>query len=340
MPGTETASQTDPAQPRKVRSPLRLALFLGTGGLVLSLCAEAGRVVLGFNFHTVNAGKVYRGAQPAAEDLETIIPRYHIQTVINLRGNCDPSDWYQEECRTAQKLGVSQEDICFSSGRLPSVGEVRRLVEVLDGSTYPIFFHCRRGADRTGMASAIYLLLKTDATLAQGRGQLNLRYGHFALGRTGYLDSFFDLYSDWLAGREHTRALFRHWLLQEYQGGGRSFQVESLTWDDPRCDRPCGFHLRIRNTGAVTWHMRPGCTAGFRLGIDVRDQQENSLPMKYWGLKDAEVGPGQTVELAFVVPRFPSPGRYRILIDMVDPKQGWFYQLGSEPHEEELLVRE
>jgi len=24
----------------------------------------------------------------------------------------------------------------------------------------------------------------------------------------------------------------------------------------------------------------------------------------------------------------------------VDPKQGWFYQLGSEPHEEELVVCE
>ena len=50
--------------------------------------------------------------------------------------------------------------------------------------------------------------------------------------------------------------------------------------------------------------------------------------------------PGQAIDIAFVVPSFPSPGKYRILIDMVDPKQGWFYQLGSEPHEEELVVCE
>src|SRR5262249_43827248 len=154
-----------------------------------------------FNFHTVVAGNAYRGAQPTADDLDTIIPRYHIQTVINLRGNCDPLDWYQEECRTAQKWGISQEDICLSSGRLPSTGEIRRLVEVLDCSAYPVFFHCRRGADRTGLACAIYLLLKSDATMADARRQLNVRYGHFAVARTGYLDSFFDLYSDWLAGR-------------------------------------------------------------------------------------------------------------------------------------------
>ena len=321
-------------------SRLRLALYLGTGGLVFVLGAEACRVILGFNFHTVVAGQVYRGAQPGAAELNTIIPRYHIQTVINLRGNCDPSDWYREECRTAQKWGISQEDICLCANRLPSAGEVRRLVEVLDGSAYPIFFHCRRGADRTGLASAIYLLLKTDATLAQARRQLNPRYGHVAIGRTGYLDSFFDMYSDWLAGRSHTQQLFRDWLVKEYQGGGRSFQVESLTWDEPRAGRPCGFQLRVRNTGTVTWQMRPGSTAGFRLGIEVFDPQEKKLPMKYWGLKDAEVPPGQTVDLAFVVPLLPSPGRYRILIDMVDPRQGWFYQLGSEPQEEELLVRE
>src|SRR5260370_4717054 len=177
MPGSETTSKPDPGKRRKAPAQLRLAILLGNAALVLILGAEAGRVVLGFNFHTVVSGKVYRGAQPAADDLEAIIPRYHIQTVINLRGSCDPSPWYQEECRTTQKWGVSQEDICFSAGRLPSVGEVRRLAEVLDGSAYPVLFHCRRRADRAGFASALYLLLETDATLAQARRQLSLRYG-------------------------------------------------------------------------------------------------------------------------------------------------------------------
>jgi len=340
MSGAESASPSVFPKPRKTRSRLRLAFLLGTGGMVLMFGVEAGRVVLGFNFHTVVAGKVYRGAQPGPDDLESIIPRYHIQTVINLRGNCDPSDWYREECRTIQKLGVSQEDVCFSSGRLPSQGELRRLVEVLDNATYPVFFHCRRGADRTGMASCLYLLLKTDATLAQARAQLNLRHGHFALGRTAYLDAFFDMYAGWLEGRKHSSDSFRRWLLEEYKSGGRSFQVESLTWEDPHVGQPCGFKLRVRNTGAVSWQMRPGSTAGFRLGIDVFDPMEKRVPMKYWGLKDAVVPPGQAIDLAFVVPAFPAPGRYRLLIDMVDPTQGWFYQLGSEPHEEELVVRE
>jgi protein tyrosine phosphatase (PTP) superfamily phosphohydrolase (DUF442 family) len=325
MSGTQTAAKPDFAKPRKRISWFRMAFRLGSVGLVLVLGAEAGRVLLGSNFHTVVSGMVYRGAQPDLAELENLVSRYHIQTVINLRGTCEPLDWYREESRAVQRLGVSQEDICFSAGRLPSVSEVRRLVEVLDGSVYPVFIHCRRGSDRTGLASAVYLLLKTDATLAQALGQLNFRYGHLALGRTGYLDSFFDLYRAWLAGREHTPALFRHWLLEEYRAGGRSFTVESLVPEtESRAGRPCGFSLRVRNTGNITWKMRPGSTAGFRLGIEIRDDQERNLPMKYWGLRDGEVGPGQAIDLRFVVPRFPAPGRYRILIDMVDPTHGWF----------------
>jgi hypothetical protein len=33
-------------------------------------------------------------------------------------------------------------------------------------------------------------------------------------------------------------------------------------------------------------------------------------------------------------------GRYRLLVDMVDEQQSWFFQVGSEPLEEELDVIE
>ena len=78
-----------------------------------------------------------------------------------------------------------------------------------------------RGADRTGMAGVIVMLLQSDATLADARQQLGLRYGHVAVGKTRVLDRFFDLYEDWLGkqGRSHDKAAFRHWLLEEYSGG-------------------------------------------------------------------------------------------------------------------------
>jgi hypothetical protein len=317
------------------------AWALGTG---LAVGGEAGRVLLGTNFHVVDAGKVYRGAQPTGEILAELVSGYHIRTVVNLRGCSDACDWYLEESRATQRLGLQQEDVNFSSGRLPSATEVRRLVEVLDHAEYPLFLHCRRGADRTGMAAAVYLLLETDTTFATARKQLSWRYGHVSARRTGLLDRFIDLYADWLRdhGVEHTRAHFRQWLMNEYRGGGACYVFESVTCagGNPRAGRPIKFDVRVRNTGTNTWRLRPGRTAGIQLGYTVWDDQDQMMSDGFWGLFDAEVAPGEAIDLAVVVPPLPRPGRYRLLLDMVDAQHGWFYQVGSEPYEEEWIVRE
>src|SRR5262249_47597528 len=145
------------------RHPLVRWVVLGCVAAALApVGAEAYRVMLGSNFHAVVPGRIYRVSQPSAAMLEELIARHGIRTVINLRGNCDPFPWYLEESRVTHRRNVSQEDICLSAGRLPSTHELRRLVEVLEQTEYPIVLHCRRGADRTGLAAAIALLLTTD----------------------------------------------------------------------------------------------------------------------------------------------------------------------------------
>ena len=108
-------------------------------GSILGLCAalatEACRVFLGENFHVLIPGKAYRSAQLSGQELERVVHAHGIRTVINLRGSCDPISWYVEECAATHRLDVNQEDICFSSGRLPSTTEVRRLLEGLYGAS-------------------------------------------------------------------------------------------------------------------------------------------------------------------------------------------------------------
>src|SRR5262249_41159099 len=144
----------------------------------LPALAEAVRVFFGANFHAVLPGRVYRCAQPSARALEELVARHGIRTVVNLRGCCDPFPWYLAQARATHRLDVCQEDICLSAGRLPSAPELRRLVEVIDRGEYPLLLHCRRGADRTGLASAVVLLLQPGVPLSQARRQLGLRYGH------------------------------------------------------------------------------------------------------------------------------------------------------------------
>src|SRR5262249_922424 len=147
--------------------------------------------------------------------------------------------------------------ICFSAGRLPSVAELRRFIEVLDGCAYPLVLHCRRGADRTGLAAAIVLLLQTDASLDEAALQLSPRYGHVPLGPPGNLARFPDLYAAWMRahGRPHTRAPFRHWALQQYPAGGCRAAIELLSPRPLRVRRgePAALRVRARNTGVSPW---------------------------------------------------------------------------------------
>src|SRR5436305_4676887 len=199
-------------------------------GLLLCLLVEVGNLLFACNAHVVIPGAVYRCSQPSGHDLEWLVRKYGIRTVSNLRGCREQQDWYRAEGRAANRLGVSVEDLALSAGHLPPVHEMRRLIEVLDHSKYPILFHCYRGVDRTGLASALVLLLRTDVSLKEGRQALSLRYVHLPWGRTGRLDEFFDLYEEWLKarGRAHSCETFRTWLEHDYGGGTCSARLELI----------------------------------------------------------------------------------------------------------------
>src|SRR6266542_1419701 len=107
-------------------------------GLLLCLLDEVGHAVFACNVHVVIPGAVYRCSQPSGDDLKWLVRKYGIRTVINLRGFREQQPWYVDECRAANRLGVSVEDISLSAGHLPPVQEVRRLVEILDRSEYPV----------------------------------------------------------------------------------------------------------------------------------------------------------------------------------------------------------
>jgi protein tyrosine/serine phosphatase len=78
--------------------------------------------------------------------------------------------------------------------------------------------HCRSGCDRTGLVSALALLLRTEATLGQARRQLSLYYGHYPFGLATCLDRVLDDYEDWLRqkGLEHRAAYLRQWAHTAY----------------------------------------------------------------------------------------------------------------------------
>ncbi len=133
------------------------------------------------NLHEVKAGEYYRSAQPSAEKLDSYIRRYGLKTVLNLRGAHGEADWYREEQRVTAAHGVLLVDFPMSAQADLSRDDALKLVEIMRNAPKPILVHCKTGADRTGLATAIYAYKIAGMTEAEAEAQLSPRYGHFGI---------------------------------------------------------------------------------------------------------------------------------------------------------------
>lgn len=315
--------------------------------LVLLVLAPVGYYAFGFftgNIHEAIPGQIYRGGQLSAPSLENVIGKYKIRTVLNVRGCCWPDKWYINEAEVCQRLDVNLEDVCFSAVHLPSRDELCVLLDVLDRAERPIFIHCRQGADRTGLASMAAALMTDGCSYDDARRQLGMRYGHAPIGRTTTLDRFMDLYASWLKSndQEHTPERFRHWVLHEYRGGWCDARFEKVQrrFTNPRVGQTLEYDLVVRNTGSDAWQFRPLKTAGNHVTFKVVDASQFVVYEGRAGMLDQRVPPGESISLTMIVPALREPGRYRLLVDMIEEGHCWFHQTGSELWEEELDIRE
>jgi hypothetical protein len=315
----------------------RAALAGGLIGLALAIGAEATSIFALGNVHTVIPGRVYRCAQPSPEQLADLVRRYNVHTVVNLRGYCDGFDWYLAECRATRDLDLAQEDVTFSAGRLPPPTELRRLVDVLDHTEYPIVIHCRQGVDRTGLTAAVALLLYTDAGLSEARRQLSFRYSHVSLGRMAAMQRFFDLYAEWLSGRPHAPELFRRWATAEYCPGPERGRLELIDLPKLKAGEPASVRVRAVNTSVQPWQLLPGTGAGIHVEYKVIDGQDGVKQTDHAGLFRATVAPGASVDLTLVLNGLPA-GRYLLYADLKDGPDLEFIQVGGEPLTCELVV--
>jgi len=312
-------------------------LLLITG---LLIGAEAAHVLFFGNIHEIIPGRVYRSAQLSPTELRRLIEQKGIRTVINLRGCCMPFEWYVDECKTTHDLNVSQEDVTFSAIRLPAPSEVRQLIEVLDRSEQPIVFHCRQGADRTGMTAAIVMLLYTDADLATARIQCSPRYAHFRALATAKMDEFFDMYEDWLnrSGLSHDPDHFRDWALNQYRPDPAPARIELLS--APKRVEPGDaptIVVRAHNLSRSTWEFKTGTVTGIYVRTVVATPKGQAVAVVRAGRIEARVAPGESIDVSVALPVFHEQGAHRIVVDLADRHLN-FCQLGSDWLDFEIQV--
>lgn len=180
----------------------------GIAGLgLLALTAVGGYaadVVLNNNFNEVRAGELYRSAQPDAREIASYANRYQIRTIINLRGSNPGTTWYDSEVAASKVFGITHVDFPMSAKRELTQEQARTLVDIFRTAQKPILVHCESGADRSGLASALYLaaVSKTDEETAER--QLSIRYGHISSPLSAYyaMDRTFEALEPWLGFKD------------------------------------------------------------------------------------------------------------------------------------------
>jgi protein tyrosine phosphatase (PTP) superfamily phosphohydrolase (DUF442 family) len=112
------------------------------------------------NFHRVD-DKLFRGGQPAAGGLARL-KGVGVRTVLNLRYEEDQS---REEQAEAEGLGLNYFSVPMYGLLRPTRAQMERVLAVIDDpANQPVFVHCERGSDRTGVVVGVYRVARTGWT--------------------------------------------------------------------------------------------------------------------------------------------------------------------------------
>ena len=177
------------------------------------------------NSHPIS-DEMWRSYQPSPDHIRRWAER-GVKTIINLRGiRRDPDYvpledqagfyWLEKEACAAH--GITLINHRAFSREAPEVSFILDFDQMFQDMAYPAMMHCKSGADRAGISSALYMFLRQEVPLDEVLVQLSFKYGHIRQGKTGVLDYFFDVYQA-AADRDGVtphREHFLNWVQTEY----------------------------------------------------------------------------------------------------------------------------
>ncbi len=170
---------------------LLAVILLSVAGYIVSVRVQG-------NFYPITPGEAYRSAQPDSDNLAHYVKKYKIRSVLNLRGRHPDESWYVEEMAASAKLGLQHYDVALSASQEPTDAEAGQLLEIFKTAPRPLLIHCQAGADRSGLAAAMWKVVVDKDPKSVASKQLSLRYGHVPFGETQAMDRFFER---WNPGR-------------------------------------------------------------------------------------------------------------------------------------------
>lgn len=168
---------------------------------------------------------VYRCNQPFPWQILADKNKRGIKTIINLRGVRDCSSFYLEK-EACKKYNIELINFPVTSRAAPKSETIFEAKELFKKIEYPILMHCKSGADRAGLMSALYLILHKNLPVKEAKKQLSFKYLHIKYAKTGILDAFFD---DYLKNKNKNN--FLAWVKTDYDPERlkSSFKVKKIS---------------------------------------------------------------------------------------------------------------
>ena len=181
------------------------------------------------NQHQIADG-VWRSNQPGPGRIAKLADQ-GIKTIINLRGPRDDGGW-QLEAEACKKAGIMLFDFTARSRAAPSKSMLHDAKSLFAEINKPVLMHCKSGADRAGLMSALYLLIVEHQPAHIAMQQLAWKYGHVKAAKTGLLDAFFAAYLPY----EKDGMAFYDWVNQIYDPATLTAQFQTQGWADRLTD--------------------------------------------------------------------------------------------------------
>ncbi|MBX2806303.1 MAG: tyrosine-protein phosphatase [Hyphomicrobiales bacterium] len=171
------------------------------------------------------AADTWRSAQPAPRDIRKLAKR-GVKTIVNLRGERDCGSYRLQQAACA-RYRIRLINFSVKSRQAPPAQTIRAAKDLFDSIEYPMLMHCKSGADRAGLMSTLYMILKQGVPVQEATRQLSLLYGHIKQADTGVLDLVFESY---LAHNSHQPITFMDWVDQYYDCAAidRTFKASGL----------------------------------------------------------------------------------------------------------------
>lgn len=109
--------------------------------------------------------------------------------------------------------GITMHTLNLNARYAPDPKELLALLDLFDTVEKPFLMHCKSGADRAGLASALYLVHAEGKSIEEAQEMLSFKYLHVNDRKTGIMGHTLRAYG---TAQAQTGVSLKEWLLNAY----------------------------------------------------------------------------------------------------------------------------